>query len=248
MGISTIGSLSQGTDYQVNALDRNDQKIKQYGQTLDRLQQNLKRTEKDAVLSEEEKNRKRQEIQAEIAEVNRQKRQAEWEAQREKMKGNQDTVKEQLEGEEDSQEVRQSAAESSISSKQEQQQDSQEQQDLQEQQLSAGQIESVIIGDNALKQAESQNSTIQDLENRIRVLGGEIQTDQRRGGDAAAKEAERDDLEMRVNQAREDAAKRLGNAQRKAEEKKNIEQQQNENYRFIKSQKDVALPNFQISI
>ncbi|MDO4167643.1 MAG: hypothetical protein Q4D32_09585 [Eubacteriales bacterium] len=242
MGISTIGSLSQGMDYPGKVPDLNDQKIKQYGQTLERLQQNLKRTEKDAALSEEEKSRKRQEIQAEIAEVNRQKRQAELEAQREKMEGNQDTVQDQPEGEDDSQKVKISSAEEATPS----QQDSQ--QDPQENLLSAGQMESVIIVDNALKQAESQSSTIQDLENRIRVLGGEIKVDQSRGGSASAKEAARDDLEMRVNQAREHTAKRLGDAKRKAEEKKDIEQQQKENYRFIKSQKDVALPNFQISI
>lgn len=242
MAISTVGGLSQGIRYDT-AAEQTDSKVEKYEQTLQQLKQNLKRTEKDVELPESERQKKEQEIQAKIEEINRQKRLAELEEEQAK----EEKKKEQMQSgtvvqTDGPQEV------SSANQKMEQRQEREREEMVEPPLMSAGQMESVVIGDTAVKQAKEQQSTIQDLENRIRVLGGEIQMDQSRGGSAKAKEAERDDLEQRVNQARESTAKRLGNEYRRAEERKVEEEQQKTNYRFIQSQKDTALPNFQISI
>lgn len=244
MAISTVGGLSQGIRFDT-AAEQTDSKVEKYEQTLQQLKQNLKRTEKDVELPENERQKKEQEIQAKIEEINRQKRLAELEEEQAKEERKKEQIQMQPQTAvqtEDSPEV------SSANQKMEQRQEREREESVESPLMSAGQMESVVIGDTAVKQAREQQSTIQDLENRIRVLGGEIQMDQSRGGSAKAKEAERDDLEQRVNQARESTAKRLGNEHRRAEERKVEEEQQKTNYRFIQSQKDTALPNFQISI
>lgn len=244
MGISTIGDLSQGIGYNVKVRDQYDTKVDQYEQTLNQLNQTLKRTNKDAGLSEEEKQQKLQEIQNDIAETKRLKRQAELEEQKDQTSDNRDMIKDQSEEEKTGNQQKTD----SVSRDSEANLEQNESREPAEHLLSSGQVESLLIGDHAWEQAKNQQSTVHELENRIRVLGGEIDMDQSRGGDVSAKKAERNELELRVNQVRESAGKRLGSEQRKAEEKRNEEQQQNMNYRFIQSQKDTALPNFQISI
>lgn len=245
MAIGAIGSVSQGMKYDQTA-NRDEAKIEKYEQTLSQLKQNLKRTEKDAELSDDEKMQKTQEIQTEIEDINRQKRLAELEKEQKK----EDLQQKQ---QEKSQNPAQIAKEdpqgtTTANQKMERRQERESEEDPKNLLLSAEQMESVVIRDDAVRQANKQRSTAQDLENRIRVLGGEIQIDQSRGVDTTTKQAEQDDLQRRVNQTRENAGKRLGNEQRRAEEKRNEEEQKKTNYRFIQSQKDTALPNFQISI
>lgn len=247
MAIGAMGNATQGMNYPV--ADQKEKKIEKYDQTLNQLKQNLQRTEKDVELSDDEKMKKVQEIQEKIEEINRKKQLAELEEEQKK--------EERQQKEENRQERTQDPAKiamedpqgtTTANQKMERRQERERDESGKPQMLSAGQMESVVIGDTAIKQARNQKSTVQDLENRIRVLGGEIQIDQSRGSDTKPKEAERDDLEKRAKQAREHTAKRLGSEQRRAEERRNVEEQKKTNVQFIQSQKDTALPNFQISI
>lgn len=258
MGINGLSGTSQGSGYNINATNMNDAKIKEYDQNLNRLQQNLKRTEKDIDLSEQEKQKKQQELQRQIEELNRQKLLAEMEARQKEMPGTGEIAAKKTEGvaqrpvheesvEGDSKQI--STKPVDVQKEHDEEEENESRQPL----LTANQMEAVIIGGSTLVQTKSQQGTVKELENRIRVLGGEINIDKVRETDASAKEAEVKDLEKRVAQARESTAKRLGDGRRKVEERqeeaqKEIRQQQNENIRFIRSQKDVALPNFQISI
>lgn len=256
MEINGLSGKTQGSGYNMNAANMDDAKVQQYDQMLMRLKQNLKRTEKDAKLSEEEKQQKRQELQIQIAELDRQKRAAEMEARQQKMPGTgeiaarkYDGIAQQPEQEEDGQEDTFKLSTKPVDV----QKEHDEKEEPKERLLTANQMETVIIGGSTMKQTKGQQNTAQALENRIRILGGEINMDQSRNVDTSAKEAELEDLEEREANARESIAKRLGNGRRKVEEQqeqaqREIQQQKFENIRFIQSQKDVALPNFQISI
>lgn len=256
MGINGLSGTSQGSGYNINATNMNDAKIKEYDQSLNRLEQKLKRTEKDIDLSEQEKQKKQQELQMQIAELDRQKRLAEMESRQKEMPGTGEIAAKKTEGV-----AQRPVREESIEGDSKQistkpvdvQKEHDEKEENRQPLLTANQMESVIIGGSTLKQTKSQQGTVKELENRIRVLGGEINADKIRETDTSKKEAEKKDLEQRVAQARESTAKRLGEGKRKVEERqeearREIQQQQYENIRFIRSQKDVALPNFQISI
>lgn len=247
MAIGAIGSVSQGMKYD-QTVDRDEAKIEKYEQTLSQLKQNLKRTEKDGELSEEERVKKTQEIQTKIEDINRQKRLAELEREQKKEERQQKEAERQESLNPAKIQMEDPHGTTTANQKMENRQDREREEAPENPLLSAEQMESVVIGDNAVRQADQQKSTAQDLENRIRVLGGEIQLDQNRGVDTTVKESEQEDLQRRANQTREGTAHRLGTEQRRAEEKRNEEEQQKTNYRFIQSQKDTALPNFQISI
>ncbi len=246
MAISAMGNATRGMSYPV--ADQKEKKIEKYDQILNQLKQNLQRTEKDAELPEDEKTQKMQEIQEKIDEINRQKRLAELEEEQKKEGQQREEEQQEMMPDPAKMEIEDPQGTTTANQKMKNRQEREQEESTEPQLMSAGQMESVVIGDTAVKQAKNQKSTVQDLENRIRVLGGEIQIDQNRGNNTTAKEAERDNLEKRVNNARQSAAKRLGSEQRRAEERKNEEEQAKANYQFIQSQKDTALPNFQISI
>lgn len=257
MGINGLSGTSQGSGYNMNATNMNDAKLKEYDQNLNRLQQKLQRTEKDIDLSEQEKRKKEQELQREIEEVNRQKLLAEMEERQKEMPGTGEIAAKKYSGiaqQEPDEEENQKEYPFRISTKPvDVQKEHDEEERNRQPLLTANQMEAVIIGGSTLGQSKSHKATVKELENRIRVLGGEINIDKVRENDTAAKEAEMKDLERRAAQARENTAKHLGDGKRKVEERqqeaqREIKQQQNENIRFIRSQKDVALPNFQISI
>ncbi|MDE6851116.1 MAG: hypothetical protein K2J67_01325, partial [Lachnospiraceae bacterium] len=205
-------------------------------------------TEKDVELTDDEKMQKVQEIQEKIDEINRKKQLAELEEEQKREERQQREAERQESLNPAKIQMEDPEGTTTANQKMENRQEREREESTEPPLLTAGQMESVVIGDTAMKQAKNQHKVVQDLENRIRVLGGEIQADQSRGNNTTAKEAERDDLEKRANQARESTGKRLGSEQRRAEEKRNEEEQKRTNYQFIQSQKDTALPNFQISI
>lgn len=258
MGINGLSGTSQGLGYNMNATNMDDAKVKEYDQNLNRLQQKLKRTEKDLDLSEQEKQKKQQELQREIEELNRQKLLAEMEARQKEMPGTGEIAAKKTEGtaQRPVSEGNPEEESGTISTKPvdvQKEQDEKEKEEEAQPLLTSNQMESVIIGGSTLVQAGSQRATVKELENRIRVLGGEINVDKVREVDTSKKEEEVKDLEQRVAQARESTAKRLGEGRRQVEKRqeeaqREMQQQQNENIRFIGSQKDAALPNFQISI
>lgn len=248
MAISAMGSAAQRMNYSDPVADQNEKKVEKYEQTLNQLKQNLQRTEKDVEMPDNEKTQKVQEIQEKIEEINRKKQLAELEEEQKKEEKQQKEAERQESLNPAKIQIEDPEGTTTANQKMEKRQEREREDDVETQSLTAAQIESVVIGDAATKQARKQQNIVQDLENRIRVLGGEIQVDQNRGNDTTVKEAESDDLENRANKARENTGKRLGSEQRRAEERKEVEEQQKTNYRFIQSQKDAALPNFQISI
>lgn len=223
----------------VNITDAANAKVRGYQETLKRLQQKMQETGKDATISEEEKQQKRQEIQKQIAEVNRQIRAAQFEASREKIPGSNNAVKDQQEGKEEQRE-------NSLLPDREQSEAASGEQNPG--QLSAGQIAAVIISGNALEQARSQQSTVQSLEGRIRTLGGEIRMDQGRGKSVEQKQAEQEDLEQKVREIHEKTAKHLSDAKKKTEEISEEKQKREMKRKFIQSQAQAETPKFQIQI
>ena len=257
MGINGVSGTSQGVGYN-NAANMDDAKLKEYDQNLNRLQQKLQRTEKDIDLSEQERKKKQQELQREIEELNRKKLLAEHEERQKEMPGTGEIAAKKLNGIDQSANSEKNQKEDpfrpstkpvDVQKEQDEKEEKQNRQPL----LTAGQMEAVIIGGSTLAQSKPHRTTVKELENRIRVLSGEINTDKIRENDTTQKEKEVKDLEERAARARENTVKHFGDGKRKVEERqeeaqKEIKQQQNENIRFIRSQKDTALPNFQITI
>lgn len=248
MAISAMGNATQRMNYSDPVANQKEKKIEKYEQTLNQLKQNLQRTEKDVEMPDDEKTQKMQEIQEKIEEINRKKQLAELEEEQKNEEKQQKEAERQESLNPAKIQMEDPEGTTTANQKMEKRQDREREDGAETQSLTAAQIEAAVIGDTAVKQARNQQNIVQDLENRIRVLGGEIQVDQSRGNNTTVKETERDDLERRANQARESTGKRLGSEQRRAEERKEVEEQQKTNYRFIQSQKDTALPNFQISI
>lgn len=252
MGINGVSSASQGLGY-----NKDDLKLKEYDHNLNRLQQKLQRTDKDIDLSEPEKKKKQQELQREIEEVRRKKLLAEHEERQKEMPGSGKIAEKKTSGIDQSADPEKNKKEDSVqvSAKQMEAQKAKEKDaEKREEVLSSNDMGSVISQNDTLAQTKPHMTTIKELENRIRVLNGEIKLDQVRNTDTTKKEAEMKNLEQRATTARENTIKNLGSKDPKAEklqedaQKEMKKQQQTENIRFIRSQKDSALPNFQISI
>lgn len=223
-----------------HAADMQDAKVKQYEESIKRLEQNIQETNKDAEMTEEEKRKKRMELQQELAELNRQLEEAQRRAEENKDSMQQQTVTDRLSGEDDSQ-------------RRNDLQDKTEKEpvvDDRDGQLSGRQMQAMIVNSNAVEQAKSLESTATQLENRMRVLGGEISIDTRRGMSVEEKQKEQESLSARLNQVRENTAKNLGNAKKKAEELQEKEEVRRENVRFIQSQEQAKtqMPVFQLQI
>lgn len=224
----------------VRATDMQDAKVKQYEESIKRLEQNIQDTNKDAGLTEEEKRKKRMELQQELAELNRQLEEAQRQAEKNKDSGQPQTMLEQLNGEDESQQksVLQEQAEKEPVF------------DDKDGQLSGRQMQAMIVGSNAVEQATRLESTATQLENRMRVLGSEISIDSRRGMSVEEKEKEQEKLSARLNQVRENTGRNLGNAKKKAEQLQEEEDIKRENVRFIQSQEQAKtqMPVFQLQI
>lgn len=179
MGINGLSSASQGSGYNMNAVDKNDTELQKYKQELNRLQQKLKRTEKDIDLSEQERQKKQEELQRKIEELNRQKLLAEMEDRQKEMPGTGGIAAKKSSGIAQQPDSRENLKEDpyQISTKPvdvQKEHDEQEKEEGRQPLLTAGQMEAVIIGGSTLVQAKTQQGTVKELENRIRVLGGEI--------------------------------------------------------------------------
>lgn len=223
----------------VRAVDMQKAKVKQYEESIKRLEQNIQETNKDAQLTEEEKREKRMELQQELAELNRQLEEAQRQAEKNQSSGQQQTVMEKLSAEAESRQqgVLQEEEQEPVV-------------DDRDGQLSGRQMQAMIVGSNAVEQATRLESTATQLENRMRVLGGEISIDSRRGMSVEDKEKEQERLSARLSQVRENTGRNLGNAKKKAEQLQEEEDIKRENVRFIQSQEQAKtqMPVFQLQI
>lgn len=212
-----------------SASDVQSGRVKQYKESLKRLQENLQETTKDASLSQEEKNAKRQEIQQQIAMLNQQIHQAEQQS------------KNKQTGQEDNK-VGQSAQ--STAGTQEENQtstlagDKEEvigKQSDQSNQSSSGQMEAMVVSDNAINLQKSTKQVADKLENHMKILGGEMRLDEARGHSVEAKKGEQEALADKVNNIRSDASKRWNIAQKRAQEKREEQMKKEQKLRFIQS-------------
>lgn len=231
-GVQSSGNLQQS-----HAKDMQEARVKQYEESIKRLEQNIQDTNKDAKLTEEEKREKRKELQQELAELKRQMEEAQRQAEQSQTSAQTQSI----------------SAQTNLANNQEEQDTLQEEEPVREEAPtpdSGRRMQAMIVGDNAVEQAEQLQTTATQLENRMRVLGGEIQLDARRGMSVEDKQKEQEQLSTRLNQVRHNVGRNLGSAKKKAEELQKEEDVKRENVRFIQSQEQAKtqLPVFQLQI
>lgn len=174
------------------------------GETMDARSRNIQKQIADArkrlqeissngELSNEEKMKKRQEIQKEISDLNMQLRQHQMEVKRQK------------------QEERKASADETFGGKQ----DAERQQDGG---VSSAGMQAVISADTSMKQAKVQNGVAVKMEGRAGVLEAEIKQDGRSGGNTAAKEAQLEKVKQKAADAETSQMKTLREANRKMKE------------------------------
>lgn len=178
-----------------------------------RKQKELQELSSNDMLSVEEKMKRRQELQQEIADLNNQLRQHQIELRRERQKKQSSSVDDMLGGN------KKAAAKKENKSTG----------------LSQASMQAMISGDMALEQAQAQEGTVTRLEGRAGVLESEIKTDAGRGGSAEAKKQELAETEQKVNQAMETQMGMLGKVNEEVEAAKNTEKQTEKSGRTEKS-------------
>lgn len=202
-------------------------RVKQYKESLKRLQENLQETTKDASLSQEEKNAKRQEIQQQIAMLNQQIHQAEQQS-KDKQTGQED--KKVGQSEQPSVAKQEDSQTSGIADEEEIDATGKE-----TNQSSLGQMEAMVVSDNAVNLQKSTKQVADKLENHMKILGGEMRLDEARGHSVEAKKGEQEALADKVTNIRSDASKRWNIAQKRAQEKRQEQMKKEQKLRFIQS-------------
>jgi hypothetical protein len=194
MNISGIsGNISQapqqGAGKAMDAQSRNIQK------QITEAQKKLQELSVRGDLSQEEKMKKRQEIQKQIGDLNMQLRQHQTEVKRQEQE-------------------EKKAAESAAGKQNGGGQDTG---------FSAAGMQAVLSADTTMKQAQVQRGAAAKLEGRANVLEAEIQQDGRTGGNTERKEAELAEVRERAKTAGESGMNTLKEAGRKAEGAGNTE-------------------------
>lgn len=154
------------------AVPEMDSESKEFQNQITNAQNRLQELSANHEMTDEEKKKKRQEIQKQITELNNQLRQHQIEMRREQQEKKKDA--EDLPDGTQEKEKQQAAG------------------------LSQHGMKAVVSADSAVKQAEAQGRIAMEMENRVRVLQGEIKQDAGRGRDTERKQEELEALEKRA--------------------------------------------------
>lgn len=190
MNISGIsGNISQapqqGAGKAMDAQSRNIQK------QITEAQKKLQELSVRGDLSQEEKMKKRQEIQKQISDLRMQLRQHQTELKKQQ--------REEKRAAENNSDSEGKAGEQNAG-------------------LSTAGIKAVISSETSMKQAKVQNGVVAKMEGKAGVLEAEIKQDSRNGGDTSAKEAELAETKNRAKEAEASGMKSLKEANRKVRE------------------------------
>ncbi|MCD7824608.1 MAG: FlxA-like family protein [Clostridiaceae bacterium] len=142
---------------------------------IENVRRQLQELSSNGELSMEEKMKKRQELQQEIADLNNQLRAHQMEVRRQAQKKSENSMDDMLCGNRQPQKESTKAGTG----------------------LSAASMQAVLSADNSMRQVQTQSQVKTGLEGRAGVLKAEIKQDA--GGNTEAKEAELADVEERAN-------------------------------------------------
>lgn len=200
-----------------NANWQMDSKSKEFQNQIANAQNRLKDLSVDKELGEDEKSKKRQEIQQQITDLNNQLRQHQLQMQRE--------MREQKADKEDSDEEQTNGIK-----------DETEQNPVHAQTAMKG----ILSANSALKLAQTQGSMSLEMESRVRILQSEIKQDARYGKDTEQKKSELEKLEKKAVKVKGAKMSYLANA---SKEMKRAAELQKETDRSFKKKKQIESVN-----
>lgn len=191
-GVQGAGGVPDSQPPLTGAEDAVSKNIKRQ---ISEVQKKIQELAQNQDMSLEEKMKKRQEYNQQIADLNMQLRQHEIEVRKEKLQPKENSMEDMLGGKESRDETREK---DSVS-------------------ISPEGMEAMISADSAKKQSRVYGHVATDLQARIRTLSSEIELDGSRGVDTSAKTGALKDLEERMENA---VSKQIGTVSKAADEMK----------------------------
>ncbi len=205
---------------QRNMLQATDVESKGLRKEIAAAQQQLQKVSASEELTAEEKKQKKQEVQKELSDLNRELRQRQAELRREQLK-------EESQEEEKAKQTRETkktdGADKAASADREEMDEGKvggdnrdkgeavEKEDDRELYYPLNRMEKAVSSAAAQKRAQAQKRVAKDLENSAHVIEGEIRMDEQRGQDTKRKEAVLEDTEKRSASASETQMEMLSN-------------------------------------
>lgn len=174
MKVNETGMINMQMDRigKAGAAPEMDSESKEFQNQITNAQNRLQELSANNDMTEEEKKQKRQEIQKQITELNNQLRQHQIELRREQQ------AQKKSEGDMPD--------------------GTQEEEEKQAAGLPQNGMKAVVSAESAIKQAKAQGRVAMEMENKVRVLQGEIKQDAGRGRDTETKQRELENLEIRA--------------------------------------------------
>ena len=204
----------------MNMMQSNDSVSKSIQSQIANAQKQLQELAANKEMSLEEKMKKRQEIQQQIADLNNQLRQHQIE-QRKEQQAKKSSMDDMLGG---SKKTTPKAGKQSTG-------------------LSQASMKAMISADSAMAQAQVQGSVATKMEGRAGVLEAEIKLDQARGGDAEKKKEELAEVQQKAAQAESAQLNTLADANRELEAAKADQQAEKTDDKDKKTDKKDAVSN-----
>lgn len=192
MGMRPEAAMKGGNGGQMDAVS------KDLKNQIENLQKQIKEISSNQEMPTEVKMKKRQELQKQISELEMQLRQHQMEVRREEIKKKQEngTSMEEMTG--GKRRVKKGEKQNAG--------------------LSAGSMESIILADASMKQADVQGSTARKMEGRAGALEAEINLDKSRGGSTELKEKELAGVKAAAQQASASQMQSLSQANKTMQE------------------------------
>lgn len=200
MRIGNTNSISAGTSAQMPAgtdsISRNIQN------QIQKLQQDLQKLSENKDMSPDEKMKKRQEIQQQIADLNRELHQHEIDMRKEQQQSRDVSMDDMLGGKSDVHSKSQAGQSTGFSQES---------------------VQVLISAESSMKQARVQGSVATQMKGRAGVLKAEIKTDAAKGGNTAAKQKELAEIEQTAANATSRQMHALSDANAAVEKAKKAE-------------------------
>lgn len=204
-GIERSESLSS----QANTSRIHDTESKGIENQITSARQQLQKLSSDQEMTVEEKKQKRQEVQKQIADLNRELRQHQMELRKEQLEEQQDRKADAKEANNENRADKAGTPESEKEKREDNKED-------QEQQVSfpKGSMTAIVSAETSKGQADTQRSVVLSLEGTARIMQSEIDLDAGRGQNTERKRAALESIQQRASRASQAQFGLLSNATR----------------------------------
>lgn len=187
-----VSEVQKQYSNKINQTVETDSKTKDFQNQIANAQNQLQKLSNNSEMNQDEKAEKRQEIQKKIMELNEKLREHKAEMRREKQQQAEETGEEELD---DIKKQEKAASEEPVPSG-----------------ISSRRMKAVISAGAAVDKVQTQENVSRKLENRVRILEGEIKQAEAGGGYVEAKKSELESLENKVTKISGTKANIINNA------------------------------------